>query len=629
MEILAPAGNKEQVEAAINAGCDAVYGGLTKWNARRRATNFSVHEYNETIEYCHSKNVNFYLTINILLRNAEINDVIDLLRSNQIKTPDAVIVCDIGLVIALRKYCPQIPIHLSTQFGVCSVDDVLFAEQLGVTRVILSRELNLTEIENICINSSIEVEVFSYGSQCVAFSGQCLLGGLIHGTSGNRGRCISTCRDIYSFESGSGYYLFPQDLNASDLKRNLKNIGVHSLKIEGRMRKPEEISKIIHDLKANDNSNSSSTYNGFLNNHNPVEEMFNSVHPRVKPLSVRVNELSENDWIIKNNKLSKAKFQNGQKYADYVKTIFNNDYVSDKVNISIKLLFSGEFLSGLEFSDSTGEWDTVLFNETAFEEIRVVDIYKIAKDRLAANILELTSDKPSECLIKYNYSELLMAIAKINSLEDKEINCVREKLDINKSEVLLVRSWERAANLAKEYFNKTIIYDIEGIDELICLLSLPSVYDNIIYRLPHVDFSNSTESLLERLVNQRIIVSKLSQLCIIKHRAFSYKELIADYSLNVWNDYGTNFLLENNITGMIIHPELSLEYGIQLAKKSGIKAYAIGTGFITAGYSRGCFGLTECCSCDKEKTNGGFFLKSEQKGYSFFIKCIKSIIHFI
>lgn len=177
MEILALTGSIEQGYPAIEAGCDAIYGGLKIGNARRRAKNFTLNEYSQILNYCKSKNVKFYLTLNTLLRSDELTEILDIFKS--IELPDAVIVADIGWIHAFLETFPSLPIHASMQFGTSSLNDVLFLESIGVTRAVLNRELTFDEIKYIKENSHIELEIFVFGTQCALFSGQCLWSGLI------------------------------------------------------------------------------------------------------------------------------------------------------------------------------------------------------------------------------------------------------------------------------------------------------------------------------------------------------------------------------------------------------------------------------------------------------------------
>ena len=247
MEILSPASNLEHIKVAIDHNANAVYGGLKNWNARNKAINFTYEEYNYLIDELHKHNIKFFLTLNILMLDDEIEDVIEFLKNN--KLPDSFIVADVGLIKRLHKEFPNVPLHFSTQFGCHNIDDVNYIETLGADRAILARELTLEEIQNIKAKTNIEIECFIWGSQCLSFSGLCFFGTLINGGGGNRGKCMITCRDLYSINNDLGHYLYVSDMDCINLKSKLKDIDC--LKIEGRRRAPSEIAKVIDDINNN------------------------------------------------------------------------------------------------------------------------------------------------------------------------------------------------------------------------------------------------------------------------------------------------------------------------------------------------------------------------------------------
>ena len=244
MEILSPASNMEHIQVAIDGKANAVYGGLKKWNARNKAINFTSEEYNHLIKKLHENNIKFFLTLNILMLDNEIEEVIEFLKNNIL--PDAFIVTDIGLLNTLHDEFPNVPLHFSTQFGAHNIEDVNYIKSLNGERAILSRELTLEEINNIKNNTNIELECFIWGSQCLSFSGLCFFGTLINGGGGNRGKCIITCRDIYSVNKKQGHHLYVPDMNCLNLISKLDDIDC--LKLEGRRRKPREIKQVLNDI---------------------------------------------------------------------------------------------------------------------------------------------------------------------------------------------------------------------------------------------------------------------------------------------------------------------------------------------------------------------------------------------
>lgn len=247
MEILSPAGNNTHIKVALEQSSNAVYGGLKKWNARNNAVNFSIEEYNENIKKLHEKNIKFYLTLNTLMLEEEIEDIINLFKSGEIIFPDAFIVADIGLIIRLKREFPNVDIHISTQFGAHNIEDLKFLEKLGVKRVILARELTIEEIEKLKEKTTLELETFIWGSQCLSYSGLCFFGTFINGGSGNRGKCSILCRDVYEVNNEKGTFLYVPDMNCINLTKRLNDID--SLKIEGRRRTERELIKVINEIK--------------------------------------------------------------------------------------------------------------------------------------------------------------------------------------------------------------------------------------------------------------------------------------------------------------------------------------------------------------------------------------------
>ena len=224
MEILSPAGNNIHINVAIEEKSNAVYGGLKKWNARNKAINFSIDEYNRNIKKLHENNIKFYLTLNTLMLDEEIENIITLLKSGEIELPDSFIVADIGLILRLKREFPNVDLHISTQFGAHNIEDLIFLEKLGVKRVILARELTLNEINKLKKNTTLEIETFIWGSQCLSYSGLCFFGSFINGGSGNRGKCSILCRDVYEVNSEKGTFLYVPDMNCINLTKELGKI---------------------------------------------------------------------------------------------------------------------------------------------------------------------------------------------------------------------------------------------------------------------------------------------------------------------------------------------------------------------------------------------------------------------
>ncbi len=243
MELLAPAGSMEALRAAVCNGADAVYLGADTFNARMNARNFSAADLQEAVVYCHVRGVKVHLTLNTLVLDREMPRAAELIRLAASCGVDAFIVQDLGMVSLCRQLAPDVPIHASTQMSIHSLEGVLEAAALGCSRVVLARELPAEGIAHICKKSPVEIEVFVHGALCMCYSGQCYLSSVIGRRSGNRGQCAQPCRLPYGygrFES-TRYPLSLKDNCLAGELDELRRMGVASIKIEGRMKRPEYV----------------------------------------------------------------------------------------------------------------------------------------------------------------------------------------------------------------------------------------------------------------------------------------------------------------------------------------------------------------------------------------------------
>lgn len=253
MELLAPAGSFEALRAAVENGADAVYLGGKKFNARAAAANFGPEELQAAFDYCHIRGVRVYVTVNTLLRDDELEEALAYLEDLYRWGADAVIVQDLGLVNRARQALPDLELHGSTQMTLHNAWDVQRAGELGLGRVVLARELGLGAIREIKERTSVELEVFVHGALCLCYSGQCLMSSLIGGRSGNRGRCAQPCRQPYTLlglEVPGEYVLSPRDLCLLTELDGLRQAGVTSLKIEGRLKGPDYVGVVVRTYRA-------------------------------------------------------------------------------------------------------------------------------------------------------------------------------------------------------------------------------------------------------------------------------------------------------------------------------------------------------------------------------------------
>ena len=242
IELLSPAGSMDALRAAVQSGANAVYLGSGPFNARQNAKNFSLDELPDAVRYCHVRGVAVHLTLNTLVADRELEEAGKTIAAAVRAGVDAFIVQDLGIVSLLRQMAPEVPIHASTQMSIHSLEGVQQAAAMGVSRVVLARELSRESIAYICRNSPIEIEVFVHGALCMCYSGQCYFSSVVGTRSGNRGQCAQPCRLAY----GYGRYAEKYPLSLKDnclipWIRELQQMGVASLKIEGRMKRPEYV----------------------------------------------------------------------------------------------------------------------------------------------------------------------------------------------------------------------------------------------------------------------------------------------------------------------------------------------------------------------------------------------------
>ena len=597
MELLAPAGNKDQVLVGIDNGCNALYGGLKKWGARSKCDNFDIIEYNNVLDYCHNNGVKFYLTLNSLLRSDELDTITKLLNSGKMKFPDAIICADIGLISLLHKNYPEISLHASTQFGAYTVEDVHFLESFGISRVILARELSLEEIRKICQSTQMQIEVFVHGSQCIAFSGQCIFGGAINKTSGNRGACNGYCRQLYKSNGQLGEFLYQKDLNAIGLINELKQIGVSAIKIEGRYRSADEIAKIVRKYRlAIDGEIFEQQYNGYLDDVVNYKEMFSAINSRRELRVIPVQQLVNTDLVvIESDKGKEVLFYSSDlelSICQFWKSFFSKP-TKFGIKISLEVTLQGIKIKMI----GTGGWRMV-YNGTlsAGSKLSVRQIYDYLSDKIDIGIEEFSANVPSMDKVSIGTEELDKLVAQVN----EQFRGMRQNTDctdclkIDPDNVVFLSS---SISEIKEYQSKykgNVIYQITSIEKLIeAIREFRSDY-HIIYKMPVLDFYNNTENILQLLENKRIMINTFSQL--IEAQNFYFSEVIGNYTLNLWNMQAIYIALNFGIHALVVHPEVEYAYYKTLCQKMGIVLYAFAYVHLPVAYTRACFRWEGDCS---------------------------------
>ncbi len=244
LEILAPAGGRPQLEAAVRTGADAVYLGFGKFHARRNAQNFDAASLKDAVSYCHARGVKVHAAFNTLVTESELLQAQEELKQLADAGVDALIIQDIGLVKMARECVPHLALHASTQLTVHNVSGIKMLEKLGFQRAVLARELSLPEIKQICMSTDMEIEVFIHGALCMCVSGGCYLSSVLGARSGNRGLCAQPCRLNFKI-NGREQALSLKDMSHIQYIQALAEAGVKSFKIEGRMKRPEYVAAAV------------------------------------------------------------------------------------------------------------------------------------------------------------------------------------------------------------------------------------------------------------------------------------------------------------------------------------------------------------------------------------------------
>ena len=411
MKIVAPAGNMERFYSAISATADEIYLGLKGFGARRNAENFTVEELKQAIDYAHLRGSRIFLTLNTIMTNREIELLYPTLKDLYNYGLDAIIVQDIGYAEYLHKNFPSIEIHGSTQMTVANYYEINYLKELGFKRIVLPRELSFDEIKEIRKNTDIELEVFVSGSLCISFSGNCYMSSFIGGRSGNRGMCAQPCRKEYKTSCGEkSYFLSPKDqLYGLDEIKKLQEIGVESIKVEGRMK---DVSYVYE------------TVSYFRNLINGIDK-------------------EENTPKLFNRGYSKGYFYNNDK------TIMNRDYsynmgekIGEVVGKSIRLdedVVSGD---GITFVSK----DYKNLSGTYIGKINVANIKEDRKIAYKNEKLNLNFPDGTKYIFR-NYNK------RLNDEISKKIKSTDKKLEIN---------FDFTAKLDKKLILKTYLEDENG-----------------------------------------------------------------------------------------------------------------------------------------------------------------------
>ena len=545
-ELLAPAGGPEALVAAVNGGADAVYLGGSAFNARASANNFNDAEIEKAVDYCHLRKVKVYVVVNILIADKEFSELDSFIRKINKFGVDGVIVQDIGVAMYIKAIAPDLRLHASTQMTAYDKYGASFLEKLDFDRVVLARELSAQKIKDITSNNSIETEIFVHGAMCVCYSGQCLMSSMIGGRSGNRGKCAQPCRLLYKIADKKGYLLSLKDMCLINHLKEIEDMNVTSLKIEGRMKGPDYVGTVV------------STYRKYLDNEGKVS----------------VEDYKKLDSVFYRGGLSDGYYSSKKGEDMFCHSKPDNPYLKqDKISIpqsaykktKLNLYFEG-FVGKRLHLVATDEFGNCVeyYSEKILEE---------AKNSVASesNIREKLC-KLGDTVFEAGYIEINMD--KNVFIPVSEINTARRDVT-EKLQQKIVDSFKRTSSTlvapkpiaVKKEFNDfkfsvsvSTKEQLEAIRETDCTriyvpLELKDycIGDEILI-LPRISPDNLVD-ILKNTNNKDVLATNIGQLQIAK---MLNKNIYIDFTMNVFNKYTCDFYKKMNAKGITLSAELTI-----------------------------------------------------------------------
>ena len=565
IELLAPAGNFECLIAAVQNGADAVYISGKSFGARSFADNFDREELERAVDYCHLRGVCVYVTVNTLVYDNEFGAAEDYLMFLNRIGVDALIVQDLGIIETARKIIPQMPLHASTQMTIHNSYGVKALEKIGIKRVVLSRELSLDDIRSISENCDAELEVFSHGALCMCYSGQCLMSSIIGGRSGNRGKCAQPCRLPYTVMNNKkkAFYMSLKDLCSLEHIETLKDIGVASLKIEGRMKGPAYVAAVVK------------IYRKYIDNPQKIS------YEDIELLDRIFNRGGLTDGYLTGN-TGREMFAFDKPDNPYLKG--NNDIAKslavheDTENIKMKLRCRVDI--------TEGEYPVINITDgkTQIE-------YKHDKSAESALKQPLTAETVCMRLSKtggtpFEFSDIDVSVTGNAFLTASDINSIRREA-LKCFETAFLSTFKRKDNYRKADFSISekapqddgFICEITNIEQFKAVCEFPFIR----YYVPINLVSDNVESFLE--YREKIVLvfpaimheGEIKKYCnmadgLMKKglcgvtvsnvdllNRFPGKNTYGGFRLNVFNSRALRFLEKNDIAAVEISPELNLK----------------------------------------------------------------------
>lgn len=661
-EILAPVGNEEMLAAAIQAEADAVYIGGSQFSARAYAHNFTDDKMSQAISLCHFYNKKVYVTVNTIIKEREMEEALNYIRFLYNNDVDAVILQDLGLARAVNKQMPDLEIHASTQLNTRNVYGASFLKEIGFSRIVLAREIPLEEIKRIKDQIDIELEMFIHGSLCVCESGSCYMSSFIGGRSGNRGRCAQPCRKEYQLYTKEkkrvgeeNSYLSLKDLNTINHINKIQELGIDSLKIEGRMKKPEYVYSAVMNYKAKlegfeysfdleefRNRDFTEGFQWSLDNAKLKEIDRKDLHKgkrigkivKKKKIQIKLEEdLNKGDILLfetkrgkhlqlevknqlKRNETLDISHIKDAKINSLVNRISNESFLEVFSNQSFKkrgisLFFKGRKNSRAELKVNLGEISVEIFGEDPIQE---AENAPITKEKIIKQLAKTGNTLFVPESIKIDIEEdLFISMGELNALRREALDLLYKKASKKHSrdfiEDFSFGVSSKRGNPEKALLLETENFSIgEGKVENYYFSGASKKYKNkeYIFRVPRIDYKN------ERFVKKQIIdeldkiegflVSSINELFFIENFG---KHVYADWTFNIANSQYLKLLQEYGCIQAALSLELNFDEINEIEDIPGIRKELIvyspllvmSTRFCPFSSLKKCDILADCVNC--------------------------------
>lgn len=611
IEVLSPVGSKEMLIAAVRSGADAVYLGAKQFNARRNADNFDEAALKEAVDYCHIRGVKVYLTLNIQLKDSEISKAFSLAVSSYNMGIDALIIADLGLAKLLHEKLPLLPLHASTQMTVINEDSLPVLKKYGFTRVVAAREMSKAQLSRLCRKAkelNIEVEVFVHGALCMSVSGQCLMSALLGSRSGNRGLCAGPCRLPFDDHKGNSYALSLKDLSLLDSVDELKEMGVSSLKIEGRMKRPEYVASVTAAFK-------DMCQKGYVTE--KIKECTENVFSRSGFTDGYFTEnLGKTMFGIR----TKNDVSSAQDTYPFLHEMIRHERQSVPINIYAQIKENEPM--ALELYDGTnrirvmGDMPEKAINKPLDSDTVTTQLSKLGGTPYFARSINVDLDE-----------NISIKISSLNSIRRAAISILDEKRSEIKRETVNVDYIP--SQIRSKAYNPHLAVRIEDLsllpDDLssVSHIFLPiekkhnlASLESSITPVADIPFALFGEKLKEMLISAKeqgfkaVMIQNLAHLELAKESGL---EIFAGHRMNVFSSNTLEFFKDEGISGAVISPELT---AIELSKISPvIKKICFAYGKLPLMLTKNCPVSLEGCGCKGDRT------VTDRMGVSFRVKC--------